>query len=117
MWKRAIILSLCLILIFAPRAYAAEQRTTFYEPTLSFSGKTATCTYNLTNYGKKIDITMELWRGSTLIDSWHKTGTSVISLNETCTVTRGLTYTLKVTGTCGGEAISSTSVTKTCPLF
>ena len=115
MWKRAIILFLCLILVCAPRAYAAEQRMTFYEPTLSFSGTTATCKYTLSSMGKKLDITMELWRGSTLIDSWHKTGTSVISLNETCTVTRGLTYTLKVTGTCGGMEISPTSVSKTCP--
>ena len=117
MWKRAIVVILCLILMCAPRAYAAAQRSTSTEPKLTFSGSTATCKYSLSSMGKKIDITMELWRGSTLIDSWHQTGTSVISLNETCTVTRGLSYTLKVTGTCGGVAINPTSVTKTCPLF
>lgn len=115
MWKRAIIISLCLILMCAPRAYAADQRAVVSEPTLSFTGSTATCKYTLSSFGKTIDITMELWRGSTLIDSWHKTGTSVVSLNESCSVTCGLTYTLKVTGTCGGVAISPTSVTKTCP--
>ena len=99
----------------APRAYAADQRAVVSEPTLSFTGSTATCKYTLSSFGKTIDITMELWRGSTLIDSWHKTGTSVVSLNESCSVTCGLTYTLKVTGTCGGVAISPTSVTKTCP--
>ena len=115
MWKRALLIALCLVLICAPKAYAAEQRLAVSAPTLTFTGSTASCRFAYSSARKSMDITMQLWCGTTLIDSWHKTGTSVISMNETCTVTPGRTYTLKITGTCGGETISPTSVTKICP--
>jgi len=115
MWKRGFLLALCLILACAPIAYAAEQRNATVQPTLSFSGQTATCTCKVSEVGKNISVTMELWYGSTLVDSWSKSGTSIVLLNETCSVTRGRTYTLKVRGTSGGMAFGPTSITKTCP--
>lgn len=115
MWKRAALLTLCFLLVCAPVAYAAEQRSAAVQPALSFSGRAAICECKVSEYGKTIYVTMELWHGSTLVDSWTKNGVSSVLLNETCTVTRGYTYTLKVSGTCGGTAISPTSITKTCP--
>lgn len=117
MWKRAILFTLCFLLACCPVAYAAQQRSTNIQPTLTFSGRTATCECKVSDPGKRISVSMELWDGSTLIDSWSANGLSTILLNETCTVTRGRTYTLTVRCTIDGTSISPTSITKKCPLI
>ena len=117
MWKRAVLLTICILLLCAPVAYATEQRAATVQPTLSFSGRTANCECKVSEYGKNISVTMELWDGVTLVDSWTKNGVSSVLLNETCTVTRGRTYTLKVRGTSGGISFGPTSVSKRCPLI
>ena len=116
MSKRVLSVLLCVaILACCPIAYAAETRSAEGNLTLSFDDGTAICKYNITSPGKVIIIKMELWRGSVLVDSWNKTGTHAVSLNESCSVTPGVTYTLKVSGSYGGVAFTPSSVTKTCP--
>ena len=118
MWKKAILIALCFMLICIPEVYAAEPRlATVPEPTLEFSGTTATCEYQLVDTGKSIRVTMELWQNDTLVDSWTKTGTSVVTMSETCAVSRLRNYTLTVSGTSGGVSFGPVSVTKRCPLF
>ena len=95
-------------------AQAVEPRIATAIPQLSFSGTTAICKVSIIDTGKAIDATLELWQGNTLVDSWPGSGTSVVSISGSCTVTKGVTYTLKVTGTSGGVTISSTPVSKTC---
>ncbi len=88
---------------------------TVSQPTLAFSGTTALCEFKIVNVGKAISVTMELWNGTTLVDSWTKTGVSVVSLSEECAVVSGRTYTLKASGTVGNEAFTATPVSKRCP--
>ncbi len=115
MLKRLISVFLCIALLCPLSVYAAEPRYSVSQPTLTFSGTTASCIFSYVKYGKYIEVTMELWYGNTLMDSWTAEGNHTVSLSETCSVVRGRTYTLKITGTVGGEAISCTPVTKTCP--
>lgn len=115
MWKRVLVLSLCLILACVPVANAAEQRAAACQPSLSFSGNTAICTGNVSEFGKTIQATMELKDGSTVIDSWSASGTHSVTMRGTCTVTRGRTYTLSITYMINGVNYGPHSITKTCP--
>ena len=93
---------------------AAEPRAPIARPTLSFNGTTANCKVIITSVGNDIEAIMELWNGSTLVDSWSDEGTSTLTINGTCRVTKGVTYTLKVYGTADGQSFSSTPLSKTC---
>ena len=62
-----------------------------------------------------IDATMELWYGSTLVDSWSDSDSTCLTLAGTHSVVSGRTYTLTVSGTAGGIAFTGTPVSKTCP--
>ena len=114
MWKRTILVALCLIMLLPVQAQADEQRASVNQPTLTFSGTTALCEFRITDLGKYIQVTMELWKGSVLVKSWSKSGTDMVTMSETCTVDRGPTYTLKVSGTSDGVSFISIPVTKSC---
>lgn len=82
---------------------------------LSFSGTTANCRVSIVEIGKEIDASLELWCGSTLVDSWSGSATSQLVITGTHSVVSGQTYTLKVNGTINEVAFSSAPITKTCP--
>ncbi len=113
MTKKILILILALVIIFsiAIPVFAASQYTTT-QLTLSLNGSTAVCKFKVTDPGKYINATMELWQGSTFITSWSGSGTSIVNLSETYTITSGLTYTLKGYGTSGGVSFTAPDVTK-----
>jgi len=113
MKKRWIPLLLVLALMMSPTANAAIQAVQV-RPTLTFSGTTATCKTVISGVGT-IDATMELWYGSTLVDSWSGTATSRLTLTGTHSVVSGRTYTLTVSGTAGGVSFTGTPISKTCP--
>ncbi|MBO4838312.1 MAG: hypothetical protein J5493_02955 [Lachnospiraceae bacterium] len=106
-----VLLIICLLLAsFPSRAKAAS-----ITPDLSFSGTTASCYVKITQRGKQITATMELWHGTTLVDSWSGNGTNSLTLNETHNgCVSGWTYTLKINGTIGGVAFSEITETATC---
>ena len=116
MKKRLVTVIMVLVMVIAQGmiASAAEVRTSQIVPTLSFSGTTANCKVSITQAGKKLEATLELWNGSTLVDSWTASASTRLVINETCTVVRGQTYTLKVSGTIGGEAFEGTPVSAKC---
>lgn len=117
MWKRILSLVTCAaILCCCPIAYATEMRTAQEKATLDFNNNTAICISSCSSQGKTIVIKMELWQGSTLLKTWSKTGVHVVSMKESYSVTPGKSYTLKVSGTCGGVAFSPTWIMKTCPI-
>ncbi len=109
--SRMCLLIICLLLASFPnRAEAAS-----IVPDLSFSGTMASCYVKITQRGKQITATMELWHGTTLVDSWSGTGTNSLTLNETHSgCVSGWTYTLKINGTIGGVAFSEITETATC---
>lgn len=113
MKKRFISLLLILALMMSLTANAAIQAAQV-RPTLTFSGTTATCKAVISGVGT-IDATMELWYGSTLIDSWSDSDSTCLTLTGLHSVVSGRTYTLTVSGTVGGVSFTGTPVSKTCP--
>lgn len=95
-------------------ASAKESRVTQVSPRLSFSGTTAYCSVVITDAGSKIDATLSLWQGNTLIASWSGHSTSYLTLSGNASIQKGHTYTLKVTGTQNGKHFTATPITKTC---
>ncbi len=114
MKRRLCALAAVLALIMTMTVHAAPARTPRPQNYLSFNGTTATCSTTLSDYGKEIDVELQLWQGSTLVASWPASGTSKISVEGTCQVTKGQTYSLVVTGTAGSSDFSITLATKTC---
>lgn len=112
MKKLATLTILLLFLFSCVTAYAAEPRAVSARPSLSFSGTTATCKVYIASSGH-INATLSLWQGNTLVDEWSDSGDSILSINGTCNVSKGKTYTLTVTGTADGETISG-SISKYC---
>lgn len=116
--KKTIIILLALVLVFSANAFAAgkvddSDLRSIGAPSLKVSGTTATCSAKVVSSGKTINATLELWQGGTLIASWSKTGTGLVTFSETVTIVRGLTYTLTLSGTINGVAFPTQSVTKT----
>lgn len=83
-------------------------------PELTFDGETANCRVVISGPGKEIKATMVLWQGTKLVDVWSDTGTDRLVINGSCEVESGVTYTLRVSGTIGGEAFNSTPISGTC---
>ena len=103
---------LCLLL--SATANAVQMRSLRPTLSLSFSGTTANCSATVTDAGKELDVTLELWHGDKLVDSWPASGTGMVSVKGSCGVVKGETYTLIVTGTADGKAFSSAPFSKTC---
>lgn len=123
--KRILALALAFILVFSiiPVSHAEEVTTPADDPIileilatggLSFSGTTAICSGSVTDNNKSISATMTLYHGSTPVGSWSESGTSYVDFYGTCTVTKGQSYTLIISGTVNGTPFSTTPITKTC---
>ena len=109
------ILAVMLLLIVSANANAAVKslKTSL---SLSFSGSTANCSAVVREPNKQIDVTMELWCGSTLLDTWTDSGTSLVTVSGSYTgVQSGKTYTLKAHGTSNGIPFTVTPISKTGP--
>ena len=77
-------------------------------PSLTFNGTTANCKATVRDAGKTINVTMELWCGSSLLDTWTNSGTNKVTVSGTYSgVQHGTTYTLKVYGTANGIGFSA----------
>lgn len=113
--KKRIIVLLLVVVMFSGLCInaMAATRATRISPKLSFSGKTANCSVTVVEAGK-LDVTLELWNGSTLVDSWSDTGTNYLTVSGSHAAVSGTTYTLIAHGTAGGKSFRE-SVTGTCP--
>ena len=109
------VLILVVSLMVGTVAYAVETRAAKVSVNLSFSGTTANCNCTVTDINKTIDVTLELYDGSTRVGSWTAHGTGYASINECCSVTKGKSYTLTASGTIDGVPFSGYSVSKVCP--
>ena len=86
-------------------------------PTLSFDDEVAECYVECrgTSTNDRIEATLTLYRGSTVIDSWSKSGKGSITISETCDVVSGVTYRLAVSWSVNGVQQNTVGTTKTCP--
>ena len=110
---RAIALALSVILLFSVVAFAAT--TNNASMNMSFSGTTATRRATAAAPGATIEITMELWQGTTKLKEWTKSGTDSVTKTGTHACVSGMTYDLYGTYTIDGVTYDYTSKTKTCP--
>ena len=119
----SLVLVLCLILAVIPSAHAADVEPPVDEPiiseivagsSLSFSGTTANCSGSVTDLNKYIVATMTLSTGGSTVGSWSGSGWSVVDLSGSCTVVKGKTYSLVISGTVDGVPFSTTPIVKTC---
>lgn len=119
----SIILSLTLLFAILPSAFADEVTTPADDPiiseiavnsSLSFNGTTANCYGTVTDLDKYIVATMTLSHGGTVDGSWSGSDYSVVNLSGSCKVTKGVTYSLVISGTVDGVPFSTTPIVKTC---
>lgn len=113
--KLSILLALSALALTIPLCSAGLTRTTEFVPSISFSGNQATCTVNIiaNRMTDKISASMELYQGNTLVNSWKGSGTGILKMEKTASVTKGKTYTLTVSSTTNGTSQPPVSVTKT----
>lgn len=95
-------------------ANAAEIKPVRITPNLSFSGTTAHCSAKLTDIDKEITLILSLWQGNAFIKSWSSSGKDSVQINAYQSVTKGKTYTLRLSGLVDGKSISAVSVSGTC---
>lgn len=114
MKKRIILLLLIGALLLSTTVYAVEPRATIDSPKLTFSGTTATCSFfhNTGDASDKINVTMHLYRGLTLVNSWSASGYGYVSLSKTATASKGATYQLTVNVSINDGTPTSSSVSK-----
>lgn len=103
-----------LYLLLSVAANTVQMRIIRPTLSLSFSGTTANCSATVTDAGKELDVTLQLWHGNVLIDSWPASGTGMVFVQGSSKVIKGETYTLIVTGTSDGKSFSSTPFSRTC---
>ena len=114
MKRKVIGMTAVLLLMLSITANAVQMRALSPRVTLSFNGTTANCSATVTDAGKELDVTLQLWHGNVLIDSWPASGTGMVFVQGSSKVIKGETYTLIVTGTSDGKSFSSTPFSRTC---
>ena len=106
---------LCAILFSLTVAHAVVIQAVVPKANLEFNGTTAICSVRITDAGKPISATMELWSGTTLEAIWSERATGRLDMSKTEAGRKGQTYTLKVSCTVNGETTRLAPITKTCP--
>ena len=115
MRKHALFLAclvLLVVLLEVPSQASNMLRAQANTPILTISGTEARCSVSYN--GKRTDsisVTLTLKQGSTTVASWSADDTQFVSINESCAVISGKTYTLVMTATINGVRQPSISVT------
>ena len=114
MRKRLFSAFLVVVLMLTVSANAAfSVKSVMPALSLDISGSTAQCSALVRESGKKINVTMELWSGGTLLAAWTGSGTNYATASGSySSVQRGKTYTLKAYGTADGRAFTVTPISK-----
>lgn len=114
MKRRVLVFMLAAVLLLAIPAQA-ENRAATFAPSLTFDGTTAKC--GITVWGgtyDEIEVTLTLWRGNFMLDSWSAEGTGYLRMSESVVVTSGYTYRLEADVTINGDALDTLPVSKKC---
>lgn len=115
MKKRLVVFLLVATMLLATTAQAALQAD-YVEPSLTFDGSTAICEIKVVgeNTSDEIEVTLTLWRGNFMMDSWSAEGTGYLRMSESVVVTSGYTYRLEADVTINGDALDTLPVSKKC---
>ena len=114
MKKRTIVIMLVMVLLLSTVVYAMEPRYAVNPPNLNISNSVATCVYKYTadDADAKINVTLRLYRGQTLVTSWTGTGYGSIYMNKTYNAVSGATYQLTANVYVNDSLVGSNSTTK-----
>lgn len=117
MKKSVLSLALMVTLVCFSVGAVAKLYTAHGSVSLSFDGSKAVCAawYTADNTSDALDVTLSLYRGSTLVKSWRRTGIGTVSVSERCGVQSGKTYTLTMQYSVNGVPQPDLSTTKTSP--
>lgn len=74
----SLILALILLLSCSATAQAISVQAATPSASITINGTTATCRVSIAKPGKSIHATLQLWQGSTMLDSWSGSGTSYL---------------------------------------
>ena len=112
MKKRIISLMLLMVMVLSVSVSAADIRARVNVPVLSISGTTASCSvdYRSENSTDTVKITLALWCGENIVDSWTETDTGRVVMSESCRIVAGNTYTLVMMPVINGTAEDPVSV-------
>ena len=111
MKKRVISLALLAVMVLSLTAQAATL-TLRGTPKLSISGTTATCSVTVrSDSDDELKITLALWCGESIVNSWTETGVGEVTISETCKVVTGNRYDLVMMPVVNGEALEPVTVT------
>lgn len=116
MKKRIFVLSIVLMLLISVTAQAVASPRAAGKPSLTISGTTASCSVRVSggSANDSVSVVMKLWDGNECIHTWTGSGTMVVSLSKTATVTKGHSYTLTVDAVIAGVSQPRTSAYGTC---
>ena len=116
MKKRLLGLIIVGVLILGMSAQAVNPRAGGM-PLLSFSGTTANCSVTCRgdNATDRIYVTLSLYHGSALVDSWSASGTYRVPVSGSCGVERGETYRLVMNWSLNGVLQPTYETSATCP--
>lgn len=117
MKRRIFPLAVLLALALSISVQAVTLRAVNANPVSSFDGTTAVCyvNYRTANVNDKADVTLTLYRGNTVVDSWSESGTYRVYVSGECKVRSGVSYNLVMTHSINGRAQSPVTTIRTCP--
>ena len=115
--KRILTVVAVLLVFSCVVASAATPYALKASPTLTFDGEVAECSVVCRgeNTSDRVEATLTLYQGSTVIDSWSDSGSGSVTISETCDVESGVTYRLAVSWSVNGVDQLTVGTTKTCP--
>lgn len=115
MKKRLVVFLLIAVMLLNVTAYAAPRAANML-PALTFDGTTAICEVKVIgeNTSDEIEVTLTLWRGNFMLDSWSAEGTGYLRMSESVVVTSGYTYRLEADVTINGDVLDTLPVSKKC---
>ena len=117
MKKRLITALLSLVLLTSlavPFASASAVQTMGWKSglELNYYGNTAKCSISICSISSNIKITMTLFQRNRLIATWTKEGKDCLTMDESCNVAKGYSYTLRANVLIDGVAQVIPPVTK-----
>lgn len=89
---------LIIVVLLTVPAYAIQTRSNDVYVSLNFSNNTAVCKCEISADSSNdwISATMELWKGTTMVNSWSLSGQEYVSMEESEGVARYKTYRLLI---------------------